>query len=171
MLMTPQPIVDAMRSVSTARAHRIYLSPQGAVLTQKRTIELSHYDHLILLCGHYEGVDNRVVEHFIDEELSMGDYVLTGGELPAMVLIDAISRHIPGVLGNETSASTDSHYDRLLQYPQYTRPRDFEGHTVPEVLCSGNHRLIDEWRKTQSLEVTKNKRPDLLDQPVEDREY
>lgn len=162
MLMTPQPIVDAIESVKTSASRTIYLSPQGRVLTQQKAIDLAKADHLILLCGHYEGIDSRVTNHFIDEEISIGDYVLTGGELPAMVLVDAVIRWVDGVLGNEQSACTDSHFDGLLQYDEFTKPRSFRGYEVPEVLLSGNHEAIRQWRIASSIENTRRKRPDLL---------
>ncbi len=164
MLMMPGPIVDAMDAVTeeSGPGRRIFLSPQGQVLTQKKAIELASYDHLILLCGHYEGIDARVTNHFIDEEISIGDYVLTGGELPAMVLIDTVSRWIDGVLGNAESAGTDSFAQGLLQYDEYTKPRSFRGYEVPEVLLSGNHGEIERWREENSIENTRRKRPDIL---------
>lgn len=163
MLMSPQPIVDALESVQTPKSKTIYLSPQGRVLDQKKAIELAQENHLILLCGHYEGIDSRVTNHFIDEEISIGDYVLTGGELPAMVLMDAVVRWVEGVLGNQDSAPTDSLANGLLQYDEYTKPRSFRGLEVPEVLLNGNHAEIAKWRKASSIENTKRKRPDLYE--------
>lgn len=163
MLMTMQPIVDALEAVKSDRSHVIYMSPQGSLLTQKRSIELAEKEHLVLLCGHYEGIDSRISQHFIDEELSIGDYVLTGGELPALVLIDTVVRWIDGVLGNDESAKTDSHYQGLLQYDEFTKPRDFRGYLVPEVLCNGNHAEIAQWRKENSIEKTRKRRPDLYE--------
>lgn len=167
MVMMAQPIYDAYLSVVKDAGYKprvIYLSPQGRVLDQKVIEELKKYEHLILLCGHYEGVDERVIEEIVDEEISIGDYVLTGGELPAMVLIDAISRTIPGVLGDEESYLNESHYNGLLEYPQYTRPYEFLGRKVPEILMSGHHANIDRWRKQQSLVRTYKKRPHMLAQ-------
>ena len=162
MVMMAQPIFDCMEAVQgDAPAHRILLSPRGKLLTPQRARELAGYDRLILLCGHYEGVDERV-NAIIDEELSIGDYVLTGGELPAMVLVDCVSRFIPGVLGSEASAEDESHTDGLLEYPQYTRPADFRGMQVPEVLQNGHHAKIVAWRHEQSLLKTKRMRPVLL---------
>lgn len=164
MLMTPQPLVDSIRDVKSkteSKSKVIFLSPQGKVLDQETCLSLAKESHLILVCGHYEGIDARVVEHYVDEEISIGDYVLTGGELPAMVLVDSVTRLIDGVLGNDESYSTDSHFDGLLQYDEYTKPRDFEGHTVPEVLLNGNHKEIAKWRAENSIENTKKKRPDL----------
>lgn len=164
MLMTPQPIYDAFLSIPNYKnAHKIYLSPRGKTLTQGYTKQLSKYEHLILLCGHYEGIDQRIIDMLIDEELSIGDYVLTGGELPAMVVVDSIARYIPGVLGKSESVSDESFSDGMLEYPQYTRPQDFMGYKVPEVLVSGNHQKVDAWRKEQSKIITLKNRPDLLD--------
>lgn len=162
MLMKPEPVFDAIKSVKDNNSRVIYLSPQGKTLDQKLVNELSNEDHLVLLCGHYEGLDNRIIDNYIDDEISIGDFVLTGGELPAMVLIDSIVRLLPGVLRSEESYQNDSHYNGLLENPQYTRPRVFEGHSVPEVLLSGDHKKIEEWRKHQSLKATLLKRPDLL---------
>ncbi|HEY8361574.1 MAG TPA: tRNA (guanosine(37)-N1)-methyltransferase TrmD [Tissierellaceae bacterium] len=163
MIMKPEPIYDAIQSVKRPNSKVIYLSPQGRVFNQKLAIELSKEEHLILLCGHYEGIDNRIVEHYIDEEISIGDYVLTGGEIPAMVIIDAVTRLLPGVLSSDESYINESHYDGLLEYPQYTRPRVFNGHEVPEILLSGHHERIEAWRKVESLKATLLKRPDLLE--------
>ena len=163
MVMSVQPIYDCITAVSGKKARRIYLSPQGRKLNQNIVKELSQYDELVLLCGHYEGIDERAIELCIDEEISIGDYVLTGGELPAMVLIDAICRYLPGVLHNDESVVSESFTTDVLEYPQYTRPQEFMGKKVPEVLISGNHQKVDEWRREQSLIRTKQKRPDLLD--------
>lgn len=163
MVMTPQPIVDAINSVKEDNSWIIYLSPQGKRLDQNIVNRLSKKEHLILVCGHYEGIDNRVVEHYIDEEISIGDYVLTGGEIPAMVLIDSVSRLLPGVLTSEESFSEESHYKGLLEYPQYTRPYDYEGYKVPDLLLSGNHKEIEKWRHYQALKTTFLKRPDILE--------
>lgn len=162
MLMTPQPIVDAIEDRKSNFSRIIYLSPQGKKLDQKTANRLSNEKHLILLCGHYEGIDNRVISNYIHEEISIGDFVLTGGELPAMVLIDSISRLLPGVLSSEESYSEESHYNGMLEYPQYTRPYDFRGLKVPDILLSGNHQEIEKWRYYQSLKTTYLKRPDLL---------
>lgn len=164
MVMTPGPIFRAIDSVKTSDSKVIYLSPQGTLFNQKKAKELLKSNHLILLCGHYEGIDNRVVENYIDEEISIGDFVLTGGELPAMVLMDSIVRLIPGVLSSEDSFKEESHYDGLLEHPQYTRPRKFNGYSVPDVLLSGNHKNIDNWKKKKSIEMTLKKRPDLIDE-------
>ena len=163
MLMMPQPIFDAMTSIKGyKKALKIYLSPKGEQFSQSTVKELAQVEHIILLCGHYEGVDQRVIDMLIDREISIGDYVLTGGELPAMVVVDAVARYIPGVLGNENSTTDESFSSGALEYPQYTRPQDFMGHTVPEVLVSGNHQKVDEWRREQSQKITKQRRPDLL---------
>lgn len=163
MLMTMQPVVDAIESVKTEKSKIIFLSPQGSVLNQGMAIDLSKEEHLILLCGHYEGIDSRVVNNYVDYEISIGDYVLTGGEIPAMVLIDTVTRLIDDVLGNDESYKTDSHYNILLQHDHFTRPREYLGLKVPEVLFSGNHKLIEEWQKNNSIENTKRKRPDLYE--------
>lgn len=163
MVMTPQPIHDCIIAVDPEhKAKRIYMSPKGKVLTQRLAYELSQENNLLILCGHYEGVDQRVLDMDIDMEISIGDYVLSGGELPAMVLADTILRYIPDVLGNEQSTVDESFSQPLLEYPQYTRPQDYLGVKVPEVLVSGNHQNIDKWRKEKSLEITKRNRPDLL---------
>lgn len=164
MVMKPEPIYEAIKSIKEPDSKVIYLSPQGKSFDQSKAKELAKESHLILLCGHYEGIDNRIIENYIDEEISLGDFVLTGGELPAMVLADAIIRLLPGVLSSEESFIDESHYNGLLEYPQYTRPRDFNQHSVPEVLLSGNHKDIENWRKEKSLETTLVKRPDLLKQ-------
>ena len=162
MVMMAQPVGSAIDAVDPEhRARRIYLSPKGARLTQERVISLAEESELVLLCGHYEGVDQRAIDLFIDEELSIGDYVLTGGELPAMVLIDCVARYADGVLSPE-SLVQESFSENLLEYPHYTRPVEYRGLTVPEVLRSGNHAEIDKWRRAQSLEITKKNRPDLL---------
>lgn len=163
MLMTPQPLHDCINSVDPERrARRIYLSPKGQTLTQSKVVELSRQEALFFVCGAYEGVDQRVIDLDIDEELSIGDYVLTGGELAAMVAINAISRYIPGVLGSEQSTEEESFSDGLLEYPQYTRPVEWQGRRVPEVLLGGHHRKIADWRKEQALRITAERRPDLL---------
>ncbi len=161
MVMMPDIVYDAYQSVRTDKAKVIYMSPQGKKLDQKKVEDLSKESHLIILCGHYEGIDQRVIDKIVDEEISIGDYVLTGGEIPAMVLIDSVSRYVKGVL-KEESIKEESFSNGLLEYPQYTRPEVFEGEKVPEVLLSGNHQNIDKWRKEKSLEITKLKRPDLL---------
>ena len=162
MVMMPDVVYDAYKSGKDEKAKVIYMSPQGKKLDQKKVEELSKQEHLILLCGHYEGIDQRVLDKIVDEEISIGDYVLTGGELPAMVLIDSVSRYVEGVLKDD-STKEESFSQGLLEYPQYTRPEVFEGQQVPEVLLSGHHENIDKWRRKQSLKITLNKRPDLLE--------
>ncbi len=162
MLMKPEPLARAIDDKNSDEAIVIFLSPKGELLTQALADELALSSHLILVCGHYEGIDQRVIDSRIHREISIGDYVLTGGELPAMVLSDAIIRLLPGVLG-EGSADDESLRSGLLEYPQYTRPRVFEGIEVPEVLLSGNHKAIDDWRKEQSILETKEKRQDLYE--------
>lgn len=167
MVMQPQPIYDAYKSVAgEGKPHVIYMSPQGKTLTQNKARELAAYDHIVILCGHYEGVDERILEEIVDEEVSIGDYVLTGGELPAMVLIDSVSRMIEGVLDSEETASAESHYNGLLEYPQYTRPPRFMGREVPEILLSGHHANIEKWRRQQSILRTYKKRPELIEKAV-----
>ncbi len=162
MVMMPDVVYDAYSSIKDREdAKVIYLSPQGKKLNQKEVKDLSKENHLILLCGHYEGIDQRVLDEIVDEEISIGDYVLTGGELPAMVLIDSVSRYVKGVL-NEESIEEESFSNNLLEYPQYTRPEEFRGKKVPEVLISGHHENIKRWREEKALEVTEKKRPDLL---------
>ena len=161
MVIKPDVIYDAYSSIKSENAKVIYLSPQGKALNQDKVKELSKENHLILLCGHYEGIDQRVLDEIVDEEISIGDYVLTGGELPAMVLIDSVSRYVEGVL-NDESTKEESFSNKLLEYPQYTRPEEFRGRKVPEVLISGHHENIKKWREQKSLEITKLKRPDLL---------
>ena len=166
MVMNAQPIADCFRAVCDQIGHRphlIYLSPQGRVLTQKRAQELARLPEVCLLCGHYEGVDERVLDALVDEQISIGDYVLTGGELPAMVLVDCISRMVPGVLSDEICFTEESHFSSLLEYPQYTRPAVWEGRAVPEVLLSGHHANIAAWRREQSLIRTLRHRPDMLE--------
>ncbi len=165
MVMQPQPIYDACKSIIDSVEKRpviIYMSPQGKVFNQSVAKELLEYRHIVLLCGHYEGVDERVIEEIVDFELSIGDFVLTGGELPAIVIADCVARLVPGVLAEEASFTDESHYNGLLEYPQYTRPPEFMGRKVPEVLLSGHHKNIEAWRKEQSILRTKQKRPDLL---------
>ena len=162
MVMMPDVVYRAYQSIKDENAKVIYMSPQGKKLNQNTVETLAKQEHLIILCGHYEGIDQRVLDKIVDEEISIGDYVLTGGELPAMVLIDSVSRYVEGVL-KEESIKEESFSNGLLEYPQYTRPEIFEGERVPEVLLSGHHQKIKQWRKQKSLEITKNKRPDLLE--------
>jgi len=171
MLMSAPPVYDCFTAVSAmadaAAVHEprrrvIYMSPRGRVLTQQKATELAGYDSLIILCGHYEGVDERVIEEIIDEEISIGDYVLTGGEIPACLLVDCVARLTPGVLSDAECHEKESFSGGFLEYPQYTRPYEFRGRCVPEVLISGNHRKIDEWREAEARRVTERMRPDLL---------
>jgi tRNA (guanine37-N1)-methyltransferase len=164
MVMKPEPIVGALRAISGEGppARVVLLTPQGRLFNQEIALELSRLPRLILICGRYEGVDERVAEHFTDDQISIGDYVLTGGELAAMVLVDAVTRLIPGTLGNAGSAAADSFSESVLEYPQYTRPQDFEGMTVPGTLLSGNHESIRRWRRGQALLRTMVRRPDLF---------
>ena len=164
MVMQAQPIYDcwqAVRAQSELPMHTIYLSPKGNVLTQQRVRELAEMPRLFLLCGHYEGIDQRVIDRIVDEEISIGDYVVTGGELPALVLTDAVARMCENVLPAPDAYEKESHYNGLLEYPQYTRPEIWEGEGVPQVLLSGHHKNIAQWRAEQSLEITRNRRPDL----------
>ena len=161
MVMRPDVVYDAYKFIEGPKTKVIYLSPQGKTLNQKMVEELSKEESLTLLCGHYEGIDQRVLDKIVDEEISIGDYVLTGGELPAMVLIDSVCRYIPEVLSQE-SIKEESFSEGLLEYPQYTRPEEFEGIKVPEVLLSGHHENINKWRKDEAVRITKIKRPDLL---------
>ena len=162
MVMMPQPIGSAIEALDPEhKARRIYMSPKGQVFKQQKVFELLEYEHLILLCGHYEGVDQRVIDLFIDEEISIGDYVLTGGELPAMVVTDCVCRYVDGVISH-SSLVDESFSENLLEYPQYTRPQVYKGLAVPEVLRSGDHAKVDAWRREQAIAITKKNRPDLL---------
>ena len=167
MVMMPDPIFGAMESVGAADRKVIYMSPRGKILDAEKIRELSEMDGFVILCGHYEGVDQRVLDYWDAEEVSIGDYVLTGGELPAMVLIDSVARLLPDVLGNENSALEESVYSGLLEHPQYTKPREYRGLKVPEVLLNGNHKLIDLWKFRQALLLTKERRPDMFRDFVE----
>ncbi len=164
MVMKPEPVFSAVESVlgETRDIPLILMTPQGRPFTQQMALELSKHSHIALLCGHYEGVDERIREHLVTDEISIGDYVLTGGELPALVILDAVSRYLPGVLGDPTGAEDDSHASGLLEYPHYTRPPVFRDWPVPDVLLSGNHAEINRWRLEQSIERTRQKRPDIL---------
>lgn len=174
MVLMPQPLFDAVAAIkrrSEGNPRVLLMTPQGERFTQKKAEELAKEKHLIIICGHYEGFDERVREHLATDELSIGDYVLTGGELAAMVVVDSVVRLLPGVLGNEESPATDSFSTGLLEHPQYTRPADFRGMKVPDVLLSGNHALIERWRKKESLRRTLERRPDLLENyPLDETE-
>lgn len=166
MLMQPQPIYDAYMSVAGGLSYKpltIYMSPQGKIFDQKCAVSLAEHEHIVLLCGHYEGVDQRVLDEIVDMELSIGDFVLTGGEIPAMAVIDTVARLVPGVLSSESSYENESHFNGLLEYPQYTKPQEWHGRAIPEVLISGHHANIDKWKHEQSLLNTLKKRPDLLE--------
>lgn len=166
MVMQAPPVYDAYESIASClpeKPYVIYMSPKGTVFNQQKAIELSQKENLVILCGHYEGIDQRVLDEIVDEEISIGDYVLTGGEIPAMTVIDSVSRMIDGVLSNEDSFTDESHYDGLLEYPHYTRPPEFHGQKVPDVLLSGDHAKIAAWRRRESLLITKAKRPDMYE--------
>lgn len=167
MVMQAEPVYLAYKSVMsgiTGKARVLYMSPQGKVFSQKMAEELAREEELVFLCGHYEGIDERVLEEIVTDEVSIGDYVLTGGELPALVIMDAVSRLLDGVLHNEESAQFDSFYDNLLEYPQYSRPEDWRGKKVPPILLSGHHENVERWRREQSLLRTVERRPDLMEQ-------
>jgi len=166
MVMQAEPIYLAYESICQKlekKPYVIYMSPKGKVFSQAAAVRLSRMEDVVILCGHYEGVDQRIIDEIVDEEISIGDYVLTGGEIPAMVVIDSVSRMIEGVLSNEDSFTDESHYSGLLEYPHYTRPPVFKGREVPEVLLSGNHSLIAKWRHEMALKETMEKRPDMLE--------
>lgn len=177
MVLSPQPIFDAVESIkkeSDSSLRVLLMTPQGERFTQKKAMELAKENHLVFICGHYEGFDERIREHLVTDELSIGDYVLTGGELASMVIIDSVVRLIPGILGNQESYQYDSFSDGLLEYPQYTRPANFRGFKVPDVLLSGDHQKIERWRRQESLRRTFKRRPDLLQHAKltdEDREF
>jgi tRNA (guanine37-N1)-methyltransferase len=162
MVMRPEPIFAAVEAVRTPQSLVVLLSPRGATLDHDRVTQLARLEHVILICGRYEGVDERVAEHLADQELSIGDYVLSGGELAALVVIEAVSRFVPGVLGNIESLELESHSTGLLEHPQYTRPAEFRGHRVPDVLLSGDHGAVERWRRERAEELTRRRRPDLL---------
>ena len=169
MVMMPQPIFDALRVIKAEGKKILYMSPRGRVLDKDKIQELSQLSELVILCGHYEGVDQRVIDCWEMEEVSIGDYILTGGELPAMVLVDSVARLIPGVLSGEDSAMEESVYSGLLEYPQYTQPREYEDIPVPEILLSGHHKNIDLWRFEKSLELTRKVRPDMFENYCRER--
>ncbi len=173
MVMAAEPIYNCYKSLfkpDEPKPHLIYLSPKGSTLTQKRVVELSKLDRLVLLCGHYEGVDERVLEEIVDEQISIGDFVLTGGELPALCLADAVCRMLPGVLSDDLCFEDESHFSGLLEYPQYTRPAVWNEKAVPDVLLSGNHAEIAKWRRKKSLEITRELRPDMFEQVELDKQ-
>jgi tRNA (guanine37-N1)-methyltransferase len=161
MVMRPEPIFDAVEEIRDEQSHVVLLSPRGSLLRHDGVARLAEREHIILICGRYEGVDERVAEFLADAELSIGDYVLAGGELAAMVVVESVSRFVPGVMGNMTSLESESHSQGLLEYPQYTRPAQYRGHSVPDVLLSGHHGEVDRWRRAQSDRVTRERRPDF----------
>ncbi|CAN5591976.1 tRNA (guanosine(37)-N1)-methyltransferase TrmD [soil metagenome] len=161
MVMRPEPIFGAVEEIRDEHSHVVLLSPRGSLLRHHGVARLAEREHIVLICGRYEGVDERVAEFLADEELSIGDYVLAGGELAAMVVVESVSRFVPGVMGNTTSLESESHSQGLLEYPQYTRPAQFRGHSVPEVLLSGHHGEVERWRRAQSERLTRERRPDL----------
>lgn len=165
MVMAAEPIYNCYKSLCTDdnKPYLIYMSPKGATFNQKKALELSQKEHIVFLCGHYEGIDQRVIDEIVDEEISIGDYVLTGGEIPALVCADAICRMLPGVLSDEICFKDESHFEGLLEYPQYTRPAEWNGREVPSVLLSGNHAHISKWRKEKAIEITYDRRPDILE--------
>ena len=166
MIIQTQPVYDCFEALCKTlgkRPHLIYMTPQGRTLTQKRVAKLTEFENIAILCGHYEGIDERVIEEIVNEEISIGDYVITGGELPALILADSISRMLPGVLANEDAFTYESHFSSLLEYPQYTRPPEWHGRKVPDVLVSGHHAKIAAWQREQSLKRTYERRPDLLE--------
>jgi tRNA (guanine37-N1)-methyltransferase len=170
MVMQAQPIYDAHKAVTAdmeGTVRTVYLTPQGRTFNQDMAVELAKTDNLVLLCGHYEGVDERVLEEIVTDYVSIGDFVLTGGELPAMVMVDAISRMVPGVLTNDESGTTESFHNYLLEYPQYSRPEEWHGKKVPEVLLSGHHKNIEDWRLKESVKRTRERRPDLYEKYLE----
>ncbi len=164
MVLTPQPIYDAIQSVITPESYVVYMSPKGTPLSQNKVIQMANdIKHLVIICGHYEGLDERIIQLCVDEQISIGDFVLTGGEIPAMALVDSVSRYVDGVLHNSDSVEDESFSDGLLEYPQYTRPQEFMGLRVPDVLLNGNHKEIAKWKQEQKILETKKYRPDLLE--------
>lgn len=175
MVMSATPIYNCFNALydseTEQKPHLIYMSPKGATFTQKKAVELSQKDRIVLLCGHYEGIDQRIIDSLVDEEISVGDYVLTGGELPALTVADAVCRMLPGVLADEVCFTEESHFDGLLEYPQYTKPEEWQGMKVPEVLLSGHHANIKKWRREKAIEETAKRRPDMLaTAPLTDKE-
>lgn len=162
MLLKPEPMFNALDAIKNDNSYIIYLSPRGNVFSQEKAKSLSEKTHIILIAGHYEGIDQRIIDKYVDEEISMGDYVLTSGELPALCLMDSVVRLLPGVLGSDESSIDESHSNSLLEYPQYTRPESYKGMDVPEILLSGHHKKINEWRLFKSIEITLKRRPDMI---------
>lgn len=173
MVMQCEPIYNCWEYISNQigeKPHTIYMSPKGSVLTQQKAMELSQLDNICILCGHYEGVDQRILDTIVDEEISIGDYVLTGGELPALVLVDTVTRLCDGVLASDECFQDESHFNGLLEYPQYTRPEVWKDMSVPSVLLSGHHKNIADWRREQSLKITKEYRPDMYNNYIKNKE-
>ncbi|WMJ76289.1 MULTISPECIES: tRNA (guanosine(37)-N1)-methyltransferase TrmD [unclassified Sedimentibacter] len=162
MLLKPEPMFKALDSIKKHNSYIIYLSPKGNLFSQKKAKELSEKEHIVLIAGHYEGIDQRIIDKYVDEEISMGDYVLTSGELPALMIVDAVGRLLPGVLGSDESSVEESHSNNLLEYPQYTRPESYLGMDVPDILLSGHHKKIEEWRRFKQIEITLERRPDMI---------
>lgn len=162
MLLKPEPMFRALDAIKKHNSYIIYLSPKGNLFNQNKAIELSGKEHIIFIPGHYEGIDQRIIDKYVDEEISVGDYVLTSGELPALMIVDAVGRLLPGVLGSDESSKEESHSSNLLEYPQYTRPESYMGLSVPEILLSGHHKNIEEWRLFKAIEITLKRRPDMI---------
>ncbi len=171
MLLKPEPMFKALDAIKKHNSYVIYLSPKGSLFNQKKARELSSKEHIVLIAGHYEGIDQRIIDRYVDEEISMGDYVLTSGELPVLTVIDAVVRLIPGVLGSDESSVEESHSSNLLEYPQYTRPESYLGMDVPEILLSGHHKKIEEWRRFKAIEATLERRPDMIKDEDTIKEY
>lgn len=171
MLLKPEPMFKALDAIKKHNSYVIYLSPKGSLFNQKKARELSSKEHIVLIAGHYEGIDQRIIDRYVDEEISMGDYVLTSGELPVLTVIDAVVRLIPGVLGSDESSVEESHSSNLLEYPQYTRPESYLGMDVPEILMSGHHKKIEEWRRFKAIEATLERRPDMIKDEDTIKEY
>lgn len=162
MLLKPEPMFKALDTIKKHNSYIIYLSPKGNLFNQNKARELSEKEHIVLIAGHYEGIDQRIIDKYVNEEISMGDYVLTSGELPVLMIVDAVGRLIPGVLGSDESSIEESHSNNLLEYPQYTRPENYMDMDVPEILLSGHHKKIEEWRRFKAIEITLKRRPDLI---------
>lgn len=162
MLLKPEPMFNALDAIKKNNSYIIYLSPKGNLFNQQKARELSKQEHIVLIAGHYEGIDQRIIDKYVNEEISMGDYVLTNGELPALMIVDAVGRLIPGVLGCDESSVEESHSSNLLEYPQYTRPESYLGMDVPDILLSGHHKKIEEWRRFKAIEITLERRPDMI---------
>lgn len=171
MLLKPEPMFKALDAIKKHNSYIIYLSPKGNLFNQQKARELSKKEHIVLIAGHYEGIDQRIIDKYVDEEISMGDYVLTSGELPVLMIVDAVGRLLPGVLGSDESTLEESHSNNLLEYPQYTRPESYECMDVPEILLSGHHKKIEEWRRFKAIEVTLERRPDLIKDESLIKEY